>query len=128
VIDDDAAVRATLVGLLRASGHVVSEAEGGAAGLARLGAGPVDVVITDLGMPEVTGWEVALAAKRQSPGLPVILLTGWGEETTTDGPGAGSVDRILGKPVRLNDLLQAIEDLSARAGANDPPTAYPDAS
>ena len=123
LIDDDAAVRTTLARLLRASGHTVSEADGGAAGLAQFSAGPVEVVVTDLGMPEVTGWDVAQAVKRQSPGLPVILLTGWGEETTADSPGASAVDRILGKPVRLNDLLQAIEDLSASAATNREPGA-----
>ena len=122
VIDDDAAVRATVAGLLRATGHVVTEADGGSAGLAQVAAGTVEVVVTDLGMPEMTGWDVARAIKARSPALPVILLTGWGEQTAADGPGGEAVDRVLAKPVRLNDLLQAIADLSPLPGRNQAPT------
>ena len=123
VIDDDAAVRATVAGLLRATGHVVTEADGGSAGLAQVAAGTVEVVVTDLGMPEMTGWDVARAIKARSPALPVILLTGWGEQTAADGPGGEAVDRVLAKPVRLNDLLQAIADLCPPPGRNQTPTA-----
>jgi PAS domain S-box-containing protein len=110
-IDDDPAVRRTLVSLLRAAGHAVVEAESGAAGLTHLAEAAVDLVITDLGMPEMNGWEVVRAVKARAPHLPVILLTGWGEQAA-DGQGPDEpVDRILGKPIRLEELLKAIGEL-----------------
>lgn len=114
LIDDEPTVRQTLGSLLRAVGHTVIEAEGGAAGLSALALSPVDCVLTDLGMPEMTGWDVARAIKTQSPRLPVILLTGWGEAISEDTTAEDMVDRVLGKPVQLTELLRAILDLSTR--------------
>jgi CheY-like chemotaxis protein len=93
-------------------GHLVLEADGGAAGIALLGKDPVDLVLTDLGMPEVTGWEVARAVKARAAGVPVVLLTGWGEDGTGEASVAGLADRVLGKPVRLKDLLAVIQELT----------------
>jgi GAF domain-containing protein len=112
VVDDDATVRNTTVSLLRAAGHMVSDANGGATGLERLAEGPLDLVLTDLGMPEMTGWDVARAVRARHPRLPVVLLTGWGEHGTGETPPPGLVDRILAKPVAMNDLLAVIDDLT----------------
>ncbi|NTV38304.1 MAG: response regulator [Anaerolineales bacterium] len=71
------------------------------------------VVLTDLGMPEMTGWDVARAVRARHPRLPVVLLTGWGEHGTGETPPPGLVDRILAKPVAMNDLLAVIDDLTA---------------
>jgi signal transduction histidine kinase len=110
-IDDDPAVRRTLASLLRAAGHAVIEAESGAAGLARLAEAEVDLVLTDLGMPEMDGREVAREVKTRTPRLPVILLTGWGEQVADRQGAEEAADRILGKPIRLEDLLKAIGEL-----------------
>jgi GAF domain-containing protein/CheY-like chemotaxis protein/HAMP domain-containing protein len=111
-IDDEAAVRTTLASLLRTAGHSVVEADSGAAGLAALAAQSVDLVLTDLGMPEMTGREVARTVKAQHPRLPVVLLTGWGEHAAGDAVGDAGVDRVLGKPVKLEELLRTIARLS----------------
>ena len=114
VVDDDPTVRTTLASMLRAVGHLVTEAEGGAAGIGLLGKVSVDLVLTDLGMPDVTGWDVARAVKLQTPKVPVVLLTGWGEQGAGEPSGAKLVNRMLGKPVRLQDLLAVIEELTNR--------------
>ena len=120
LIDDDPAVRTTLATMLRAAGHDVDEATDGTAGLARLEAGPVDVLLTDLGMPGMTGWDVARAVKSRAPQIPIILLTGWGERHAKE-IGDGPVDQVLGKPVRLPDLLAAIGRVTATASAATEP-------
>jgi PAS domain S-box-containing protein len=117
LIDDDAMVRSTLGSLLRAVGHTVVEAENGRAGLAILAETPTDCVLTDLGMPEMTGWEVARAIKARDPKLPVILLTGWGDQTVGDADDREHVDRVLGKPVSLQSLLPLIGELTEAPGA-----------
>ena len=123
LIDDDPTVRFTLTELLEETGHVVTAAEGGAEGLAALRQRPVDIVLTDLGMPEMSGWEVARAVKTTAPDLPVILLTGWGERPASQAEHPGVVDRMLEKPVRLNDLLTAIRDLTSLAENHPSPRA-----
>lgn len=115
VVDDDPTVRTTLASMLRVVGHLVTEAEGGAAGIGLLGKVSVDLVLTDLGMPDVTGWDVARAVKSQTPKVPVVLLTGWGEQGAGEPPAAGLVNCVLGKPVRMQDLLDVIEELTKRA-------------
>jgi CheY-like chemotaxis protein len=115
VIDDEPTVRSTLSGLMRALGHTVTEADGGQAGLAAMEANSIELVLTDLGMPEMTGWEVARAIKTQRPHLPVVLLTGWGEQALEGCPNNVAVDRILGKPVRLEDLLKIVAELTPSA-------------
>jgi CheY-like chemotaxis protein len=111
LIDDHQEVRQTFAALLQALGHTVVEAEGGPAGLCRLAEESVDVVLTDLEMPGMTGWEVARAVKARDPSLPVILLTGWGDEPPGGTEARVAVDRILCKPARMQDVLSAITSL-----------------
>ena len=113
LIDDDPEVRQTLASLLRELGHTVAEAEGGSEGLAQLRGTSVDMVLTDLGMPEMTGWEVARQIRAGYPRLPIVLLTGWGEQAGAEVGTQNVVDRVLSKPVRLVDLTQAIQELTA---------------
>jgi PAS domain S-box-containing protein len=120
VIDDETAVRETLVDLLRTAGHQVVDAAGGAAGVASLDGRPFDLVLTDLGMPEVTGWDVARAVKASRPEIPVVLMTGWGELVAGEQSDKAQVDRILGKPVRLEDLLGVIQELTVRCTSGSP--------
>ena len=127
LIDDDPQVRQTVAALLRAAGHAVTEAESGRAGLQHVTAEALDAVLTDLGMPDLAGWDVARETKAIQPELPVILLTGWGEQAE---PREGSddrryVDRILGKPVRLDDLLRAIGELCPPEGGSAPAAPAP---
>jgi len=115
LIEDETAVRETMASLLRAAGHQVMEVESGLQGLLHLERCPTELVLTDLGMPEMTGWDVARIVRAKKPGLPVILLTGWGEHLPDEEAEEGLVDRILGKPVRLAELLEAIRVITARS-------------
>jgi CheY-like chemotaxis protein len=120
VIDDEPLVRKTIAGLLRMVGHTVAEAENGPAGLSLLGRTAIDLVLTDLGMPGMNGWEVARSVKATRPSLPVVLLTGWGEQAPGEPEGRQHVDVILGKPVRLADLRQAIMEAISRGAVARP--------
>jgi DNA-binding NtrC family response regulator len=76
----------------------------------------IDLVITDLVMPEISGVGVISIIKKKYPGTPVIAITGWGEH-----PGAlateAEADLVLDKPFELVDLERHVKDLLAgRAG------------
>jgi CheY-like chemotaxis protein len=121
VIDDDPRVRRTLVSLLRAAGHQITEAASGGEGLARFTEESAELVLTDLSMPEVNGWDVAAAVKARVPTCPVVLLTGWADQHTDETAGPGVVDRVLHKPVRLQELLQVIAELTpVKKAGGDP--------
>jgi CheY-like chemotaxis protein len=76
VIDDDASVREVVCYLLASFGYNCQTAADGARGLARFDEGGWDIVVTDLAMPEMSGWEVAEAIRRRSPTMPIVLITG----------------------------------------------------
>lgn len=108
VIDDEEDVRTTLADILAAQGHAVRMAAGGREGLALFGQERYDLVLTDLGMPGMSGWQVARSIKEISRETPVILVTGWGEELDPQAVQEGSVDFVLSKPFRLNSLLTLV--------------------
>ena len=121
-IDDEPALRDLMQELLGIGGHKVKVADGGKAGIeafraARAESEPFDIIISDLGMPSVDGRQVAQTIKRESPITPVMLLTGWGSMMEADGNIPEHVDLVLGKPPQLNDLLNAIAELTSRERA-----------
>src|SRR5205823_6034998 len=99
VIDDEVTVREALADTLADEGHTVIQAGSGKKGLARLSQGTrVDVVITDLGMPDMTGWDVARGVRTQFPGLPVGLVTGWAVALQMSDDERRAVDFVIAKP------------------------------
>jgi CheY-like chemotaxis protein len=112
-IDDEPLLREMLEQLLENSGHVAALADSGQAGLemfrnARQLGEPFDVVITDLGMPYLDGRQVAQTIKRETPDMPVIMLTGWGTMMKDDGDTPTQVDAVLSKPPKINELFETI--------------------
>jgi GAF domain-containing protein/CheY-like chemotaxis protein/anti-sigma regulatory factor (Ser/Thr protein kinase) len=106
LIEDDDEVRALVAEMLAAGGHEVLQAAGGRQALALLEGGEaVDLVLTDLGMPDMSGWEVVRALGARWPGLPVGMLTGWGDRIEEAAPNRPPVAGILPKPVSPEDLL-----------------------
>ena len=92
-IDDEPDLREVMHDVLEMDHHQVTVATGGREGLdlfrCSLHAGePYEVVITDLGMPDIDGRHVARAIKAESPQTPIIMLTGWGAMTKADGQPA----------------------------------------
>jgi len=107
VIDDDSACRTTIADLLQRLGYTVEAAESGSAGIALLRQQPVDLVVTDLMMPGLTGWDVARLAKAMRPRLPVVLVTGCAHTIAPDQPERAFVDAILAKPFGVA-VMQAV--------------------
>ncbi len=120
VVDDEEAVLEVLGDMLAAMGMDVRRARGGLAGVEELRRAPFDVVFTDLGMPELNGWELAREAKAQQPEPWVVLVTGWGFQLEEDAAALRGVDQVLAKPFSWEDVEGAIRQLgraSERAGA-----------
>ena len=116
VVDDEAAVAAVIADMLTALGHEAAVAGGSAAVLARLRAEPFDLVLTDLAMPGMTGWDLAGAAKALVPGLPMFLVTGFGVDAVQAEHGRHAVDLVLAKPLQIRDLTSALERVAPRRG------------
>jgi signal transduction histidine kinase len=115
VIDDETAVRRVVADMLAGQGHKVFQAADGREGLDCLEREPVDLILTDLGMPGMTGWDVARAAKARWPSLPVGLITGWGEEPMSKPEERATADFVLAKPITVERLRAALAHVAARA-------------
>jgi PAS domain S-box-containing protein len=110
IVDDDPQVLDTLVELLRALGYDVASAASGAAALALFAPGKFDVVLTNLGMAGVNGWEVAERVRAADRAVALLFITGWGlREDDNARLAALRVERCLFKPVRPAELDAAIQ-------------------
>jgi CheY-like chemotaxis protein len=106
-------VREALANSLGEEGHTVIQAASGAEGLTRLADGAkVDVVVTDLGMPGMSGWDVARAVRTRHPGLPVGLLTGWAVALEISAEERRGVDFLIAKPYTTEALRAAFADVT----------------
>ncbi|NOZ07046.1 MAG: GAF domain-containing protein [Chloroflexi bacterium] len=111
LIDDDPSVRDTVSMLLIAMGHRVTTARSGAEGLDFFQQSDFDLVITDLGMPGLSGREVIAEVKAQRPGIPVILLTGWGKLMDLQQDTPTGADIVTSKPISYAELEHALNEV-----------------
>ena len=113
VIDDEPEVRAVLAEILAADGHHVLQAGGGREGLDLLTSGQeVDIVLTDLGMPEMSGSDTAQAIRDRWPRLPVGLVTGW-EEAEVTPEERRHASFVIHKPFDPTRIHQALSGIAS---------------
>lgn len=117
LVDDLRSVVELLGSGLEALGQTVMTATSGPEALHLFEEAKIDLVICDLGMPEMNGWQVGKALKqiceeKGIPKPPFVMLTGWGDQFGGHEKMADSgVDRILQKPLGLERLLEVIREL-----------------
>jgi DNA-binding response OmpR family regulator len=108
VIDDEKDVGDVLRDLLTRDGHDVVVCGDADTGLRRFEAEAFDLVITDLGMPEVSGWDVARQVKLGRPGTRVAMVTGWGDRIDTAEAEARGVDFVVAKPFKRDQIREVV--------------------
>jgi DNA-binding NtrC family response regulator len=120
VVEDEQYVRESIEKILRARGFDVGAAEGVEAALHALARAPVDVVLTDLRMPQGGGLEVVRRAVALDPHLPVVVLTGHGTvASAVECMKSGAIDYLL-KPIDPDALEMSLERaMSTRALARE---------
>jgi Response regulator containing CheY-like receiver, AAA-type ATPase, and DNA-binding domains len=114
VIDDEVMVSNVIAEYLRADGHRVDVADGPTIGLHKINDGQYDLIITDRAMPEMSGDQLAIRAKRIAPHVPILMLTGFGDFMIARGERPVGVDAVIGKPVSIDGLRDAIADVTSR--------------
>jgi CheY-like chemotaxis protein len=122
VVDDDPRILEALRAALEGDGHLLTTVDGGQAAVDTFLAAetrgiPFDVVITDLGLPNVGGRTVAATVKRIRAATPVVLLTGSAAHLVKEGHLPAHVDRMLTKPPRLSELRAVLQELTGIAKA-----------
>jgi PAS domain S-box-containing protein len=118
VVDDEENIREILAEMLMTADHTVIMAADGAEALHKLQGDPaIDLVFTDLGLPGMSGYEVAQEMKRLRPDLLVGLVTGWGATLDADEARAHGVDLVISKPFRFEQVLGIVDEaLLSRRG------------
>lgn len=114
VIDDDDQIRELIREVLERGGHDVLEAENGDTGLRKLQDETVDVVVTDIIMPDKDGLETITELRADYPDIKIVAISGGGRRVNRDylpTAQAFGADRVLYKPFRPQEVLQAVADV-----------------
>jgi PAS domain S-box-containing protein len=111
VVDDDAQVLSSITEMLRSVGHTVTPTSTGRTAIAEYQPGRFDVVVTNIGMIGMNGWEVAERLRAIDTRVPLLFITGWGlREEDHARLAALGVKRCLFKPVGPTDLDGAVQE------------------
>ena len=115
VVEDTPEVRRTLRRMLETEGHTITEAGNGQEAIEQLRAGPVDLIITDVLMPEKDGIELLRQIPEIYPGLPVIAMSGGGRQlpatVALSLSKAFGAQHTLYKPFRKPELIRLVEGI-----------------
>jgi nitrogen-specific signal transduction histidine kinase/CheY-like chemotaxis protein len=110
VIEDEEEVREIITDILVSHGHEVSTASDGNQGIEIFNKKDFDLVFTDLGMPGVSGWQVAKEIKKIGDKTPVALITGWSVKLNQSEMKKNGVDAVINKPFNMKQLLRLVND------------------
>jgi CheY-like chemotaxis protein len=108
VVEDNQEILRSLGDLLRDHGCRVIEALNGTTALARIEAEAVDVVLTDLAMPGISGWEVASACRERCPEARVGLITGFGDQLEPEKLERHGIEFVVAKPFSAEELVRVV--------------------
>jgi CheY-like chemotaxis protein len=108
VADDNRPILTLVCRMLAALGCEATGASDGREALSRFEGEGFDLVLTDLQMPHMDGWELARRVKSLAPEMPVVAMTGMGREEVQERLGGGALDRVFYKPLNLDQLDDAV--------------------
>ncbi|HYJ45295.1 MAG TPA: ATP-binding protein [Pyrinomonadaceae bacterium] len=114
VVDDEEHVRDLLHDILRKEGCDVVLAEGGREALALFERERFDAIFTDVGMPEMSGWELARAVRETNKKIPLAVITGWGEAVGSHERKAAQVDWVVAKPFDTPHIVEIAQEVFRR--------------
>ncbi len=110
IVEDEEDVRNVLQDILTHAGHRVKTASTGKLGIEKFKKNNFDMVLTDLGMPGMSGWQVADKIKAINGKVPIALITGWSIELKESEMKAKGIDFIIKKPYKLDQLVNVVQE------------------
>jgi signal transduction histidine kinase/CheY-like chemotaxis protein len=114
VVDDEEDVRNLLREILEDAGCEAVTAGHGYDGLRMFDEGTFDAVFTDLGMPGMSGWELARAIRQRNSKVPMAIITGWGEAVSATERENAQVEWVLSKPFAMAQIADIAHEVSRR--------------
>jgi len=116
VIEDEEHVIDLIEEILRVNGYNVSIARTGVEGLSKFERESFDIVITDIGMPGISGWEVAERIREKDKNIKIGFITGWNIKGEGERLKRLGIDFVIIKPFKIEDLLKGV---SAKRGEGE---------
>jgi CheY-like chemotaxis protein len=114
VVDDEEPVRELLRDLLEQEGCRVYIAAGSREALGLFEVHQFDGIFTDVGMPGMSGWELAHAIRQRNKTIPIAVVTGWGEAVGSDDQKEAGVDWVIAKPFHAEKISEVAQEISRK--------------
>lgn len=121
VVDDEEPIRELLRDLLENEGCRVYLASGSREALTLFEAQEFDGIFTDVGMPGMSGWELAHAIRQRDQTIPIAVITGWGEAVGSDEQNQAQVNWVVTKPFHAEKIAELSAAISQRHNARKQP-------
>lgn len=112
VVDDNEDARFITAEFLRARGHEVVEGDSARAGLDEAETAAPTVAILDLGLPDMSGYELASLLRSKLPGIQLIAVSGYAADADRERSTAAGFAKHLSKPVAMKTIVDALSELS----------------
>ena len=119
LVEDEEDVRELLKDILTDGGHNVEFTPDGKKGIELFKGKEFDMVFTDLGMPGMSGWQVAEQIKKINQKTPVVLITGWEVQQKGRELKKSGVDMVVKKPFRVNEILELVQGWMGQGEENE---------
>jgi CheY-like chemotaxis protein len=117
VVDDEDFVRELLSEILEGEHCEVELAQDGTEALALFREREFDGVFTDVGMPGMSGWELAREIRQVNQTIPIAIITGWGEIVGSNEQRAAGVDWVVAKPFTADRIAELVRAINCRQAA-----------
>ncbi len=110
-VDDEKAIRVIVEKMVSLMGHEIDVVSSGMEALELLANKKYNLMITDIGMPNMSGWQLTEKIKGKYPGMKVAVVTGWGVDVEPEQKAKYEVEYALGKPVDMKKIKNLISEV-----------------
>lgn len=119
VVDDEEHVREVLIEALEAEGCEVLSAQSGEIALALYDQhqGKVDAVFTDIGMPDMSGWELVTEIRERSKTVPLAIISGWADAISVETRNSVNANWVIAKPFDINTICDIAQQIAQNKSA-----------
>ena len=119
VVDDEEHVRDVLIEALEAEGCEVLSAQSGEIALALYDKhhGKIDAVFTDIGMPNMSGWELVTEIRERSKTVPIAIISGWADAISLERKNQVNASWVIPKPFDINKISDIAQEIAQRKTA-----------
>jgi len=116
VVDDETHVREVLIEALEAEGCEVISAQSGEIALALYDQyeGKFDALFTDIGMPDMSGWELVTEIRKHSQTMPIAIISGWADAISLETKNAVKADWVVAKPFDIDKICKIALEITQR--------------